>query len=271
MNKAVLDLFWRGGVSYDPAVTTLVTKATSLGYTLPSAAKLNTLSTFIASLRSSGILALLDELKVYKYNDAGLQNFSTLNIINPEANQSSVIGANMTYGVNGWLGGATSALNTNFTPSTQGVNFTLNAASMGCYVYNDALNANQVFGSVGSSGVGSRTYMFVRFTATSFNINISSSATLSTGSNASSVGFHSSNRVSGITANYYVDAALKQTSNGMSVGALSDRASYICGFNNNGATVANNSQGISMNYHGGDLTSKMTDFNNAWVAFSSAI
>lgn len=267
--KTVLKEWWLSG-GLDPSVETLIETAQGLGYTIPGSTKITVLNTFISSLRSNGILSLLDELKVYKYNDAGLQNFSTLNIINPAANQSTVVGANMTYGVNGWLGGTASALNTNFIPSTHGVNFTLNNASQGCYVYNDALNANQVMGSVGSVGVTSRTYMFVRFTATSFNINISSSGTLSSGANATSVGLHSSNRIDASNSNYYVDGVVK-VSAGTAAGALSDRAIYVAGFNNNGATVANTTQGVSMNYHGANLTSKMVAFNSAWTAFSAAI
>lgn len=270
MKRILKDWYLGGGVSYRAEVLALIERANDLSYTIPSPTKLNVLNQFITDLNNAGILVLLDELKVYKYNDAGLQNWSTLNIINPDTYQSAVVGANMTYGLNGWLGGATSALNTNFIPSG-GVNFTLNNASFGCYVYNDALNANQVIGSVGSAGVGSRTYMFVRFTATSFNVNVTSSTTMSTGSNATSVGLHSANRTSSTVQNYYVDGSLKQSQAGASSGTLSDRASYVCGYNNNGSTVANTTQGISMNYHGANLTSYMTDFNTAWAAYLASI
>jgi len=260
-----------GGASLSAEAQTVVDRAIALGYTVPSNAKLAVLNTFIATLKTAGIWALLDELKVYKYNDAALANFSTLNLINPSVYQSAVVGVNMTYGVNGWLGGTASALSNNFIPSTNGVNFTLNNASQGCYVYNDALNGAQVMGSVGSAGATSRTYLIVRFTATSFNINISSSATLNVGANATSVGLHSSNRVSASTTNYYVDGVVKQSLGSVAAGALSNVASYVCGHNNNGATVANTTQGVSMNYHGSDLTSKMVAFNAAWAAFNAAI
>lgn len=270
MNKKLINWWMGGATSYDAAVTALVTKATSLGYTLPSAEKLTTLSTFVSSLRSAGILALLDELKVYKYNDATLQNFSTLNIIDPNTYKSAVVGVNMTYGNSGWLGGASSALSTAFIPSG-GTNFTLNNASMGCYVYNDALNGNPVMGTVGSAGATSRSYMYVRFTATSYNINLNSSATLSTGANASSIGLHSSNRVSSSTANYYIDGTLKESLGSVNTGALSDKATYVAGHNNNGAVAANTTQGVSMNYHGANLTGYMTALNNAWTTFNSSI
>lgn len=256
---------------YDPSVQALIDRATALGYTIPNATKLNVLNTFVVSLKAAGIWALLDELKVYKYNDVTLQNFASLNLKNPLTSQSTIVGVNCTYGVNGWLGGAASAINTNFIPSIDGINYTLNNSGFGCYVYNDALNANQVIGSIGSAGVGSRTYMYVRFTATSFNINVSSGTTLSTGANATSVGFHCANRPTGAVQNYYIDGAVKQGNSAAAAGSLSDRASYVCGANNNGATIANNSQGVSMNYHGADLTSKMVDFHNAWNAFNTTI
>jgi hypothetical protein len=269
-SKIFFNWFLSGSAVLDPLVSSALSRADALGYTKPSGLKLTALNNFILNLRTNGIVTLLDELKIYAYNDVSLQNFSTLNLINPLANQSTVIGANMTYGVNGWLGGTTSALNTNFIPSTHGVNFTLNNASQGVYVYNDALNANQVIGSVGSAGVTTRTYMFVRFTATSFNVNISSSGVLSTGANATSLGLHSSNRVSSVTSNYYIDGVLKQSA-GTAAGSLSDRAIYVAGFNNNGATVANNTQGVGMNYHGANLTSKMVEFNSAWVTYLASI
>lgn len=259
------------GGGFDAATIALTDRATALGYTLPSQAKLAVLNTYIVALKAAGIWALLDEHKVYKYNDAALQNFSTLNLINPSLYQSAVVGVNMTYGVNGWLGGTTSALNTNFIPSVNGVNFTLNNAGFGCYVYNDALNANQVIGTVGSAGASSRNWMYVRVTATTFNINVNSTTTMSTGSNATSVGLHSGNRTSSSAQNYYVDGVVKQSQSGAASGALSDKAAYVCGLNNNGATVINNSQGVSMNYHGADLTSKMVEFNAAWATFSAAI
>jgi hypothetical protein len=263
-------LMFTSGSAYDPLLIGVLNRAIALGYTTPNLVKLGVLNTFIKSLRANGIIDLLDELKVYKYNDATLANFSTLNFINPLVYQSVVIGVNMTYGVNGWLGGAASALNTNYIPSG-GTNFTLNNASQGVYVYNDALNGNPVIGSVGAAGFSSRTYMYVRFTATSFNINISSSATLSTGANATSQGLHASNRVNNLTTNYYVDGVLKDSLGSVVSGSLSNQPIYVAGYNNNGTLGANNSQGVGMNYHGANLTSKMVEFNNAWNAFLSTI
>lgn len=269
MNVKKLNWWISGG--YSSELNALVARATALGYTLPNSTKLTVLDTFIKQLKADGILSLLDELKIYKYNDATLQNFSTLNIINPSTYQSAVVGVNMTYGVNGWLGGAASALSTNFIPSTNGVNYTLNNAGYGCYVYNDAINANACMGTVGSTGGGSRTWMFVRVTATTFNVNVNSITTMSTGANNSSIGLHCANRISSSVQNYYIDGAVKQSQAGAASGSLSDRAMYVCGYNNNGSTVADTTQGISMNYHGADLTSKIVLLDSAWDAYLAAI
>lgn len=263
--------WWIGG-GYSSELNAMIATASSLGYTLPSNAKLLVLDAFIKQLKSDGILSLLDELKVYKYNDATLQNFSTLNIKNPSICQSAVVGVNMTYGVNGWLGGTASALSTNFIPSVNGVNYTLNNAGFGHYVYNDALNANPSMGTLGSSGTGSVSRMYVRFTATSFNVNVNTVTTMNVGSNATSVGFHSGNRYNSTSQNYYINGVLKQDlSGGAASGSLSDKAMYICGYNNNGTTVVNTTQGVSMNYHGANLTSKMVAFDAAWDAYLAAI
>lgn len=87
----------------------------------------------------------------------------------------------------GWTGdGSTGALDTNYTPSTNGVNYTLNAASAGIYLLNtrSSTGLNQNFGVVGSSNIylgllsSSNTAQISVNTSTASNINPASIASV---------------------------------------------------------------------------------------------
>ena len=132
--------FWRqsmgvdfingSGVSYFSKVETLLDRAVALGYSVPNSTILAELSNFYED--TDDVLSLLDI--AYMGGNGGSQAFSFLNIINPSLYEIDAP-AGITYGTTGWLpNGTTQYLSTNWNPATNGVNYTLNAASRGAWV-----------------------------------------------------------------------------------------------------------------------------------------
>jgi hypothetical protein len=80
------------------------------------------IDTYIGALKTAGIFANLDVLYLLAAHD---QQAARLNVINPATFTLANVGAGPTFSAdNGFAGNGTStALNTQFTPSTDGVNF----------------------------------------------------------------------------------------------------------------------------------------------------
>lgn len=112
MNKKILKWFIGGGASNNSYVQSALTKGSQLGYTVPSGATLNALNTLFDSIGST-LLAKAESIKIYGLNDTNLENFASLNYINPSSNQSTLIGV-PTYSTRGYRStGAGVAVNEN--------------------------------------------------------------------------------------------------------------------------------------------------------------
>lgn len=120
--------------SFDADYQAVLNRATTLGYTLPSASQQIIQNNLVLSLKAGGIWTKLDVLYIFANN--GGSNFATLNWKAPTLYQSSLIDT-PTFTINeGFTGNGTSSyIDTNFNPATQGVNYTLNDASRYAYVF----------------------------------------------------------------------------------------------------------------------------------------
>lgn len=139
-------------VIFDPSYQAVLDRATVLGYTKPSAAQQIKQNQLVLDLKAAGIWTLLDVFYVFATD--GDSDFATLNWKNPAAFQCSKVNS-PTFTINeGFQGNGTSSyLDTNWTPSTNGVNFTLNSASLGVWVFTiPTINDDLVGNSLGSSG-----------------------------------------------------------------------------------------------------------------------
>lgn len=133
MRTVIKDWYWRSGASVDSSYTAVLNRGTALGYTLPSAAQQVKQNTLVTSLKASGVWDLLDVLYVFATD--GDQNFSFINWKAPSSYLITKTGTvthtanqgNVSNGTNGYL-------NTNWIPSTNGVNYTLNSASLITYM-----------------------------------------------------------------------------------------------------------------------------------------
>ena len=123
-----------GGIVFDTDYQAVLDRATTLGYTLPSASQQIIQNNLVLSLKAGGIWTKLDVLYIFA-NDGG-SNFGTLNWITPTLNQSTLINSPTFTTNQGFQGNGTSSyIDTNFNAVTQGVNYVQNDASRYLYLY----------------------------------------------------------------------------------------------------------------------------------------
>lgn len=149
-----------GGSGFDADYQAILDRGTALGYTLPSAAQQIKQNALILALKSAGVWTLLDILYIFA-NDGG-QDFATLNWKAPSSFQClRILSPTFTSNVGFKPNGSTQYLNTQWTPSSNGVNYTQNNCGAGMYI-NDEIGNNQV--SFGAAG-GGNTLEFLPRTA----------------------------------------------------------------------------------------------------------
>jgi len=133
------------GLAYETEYTAVLDRATALGYSLPSESVRTKQNTLLASLKSTGVWAKLDVFYVFAQD--GGSAFGTLNWKNPNANQSTLVNSPTFVSNGGLMGNGTSSyIDTNYNPTTQGVQYGLNNASI--YFFPHAINAGNFSGAV---------------------------------------------------------------------------------------------------------------------------
>ena len=122
--------------------------ATTQGYTLPSASQKLLQEQLIKDLKSAGIWSKLDTFYVFATD--GDSDFASINWKDPNNYEITEVNS-PTFTTNvGFTGDGVSAyLNTNYSASTNGVNFTVNNASAMYYREN---NANATTSATGGGG-----------------------------------------------------------------------------------------------------------------------
>jgi hypothetical protein len=116
----------------DADYASVLSRGTTLGYTLPDATLQGKQNATVLSFKSAGIWSKLDVLYIMATNNS---NMATLNFKNPSAHQLTLVNSPTFTANQGFKGNAsTSYLNTNFNPATSGVQYTLNNASRFIYL-----------------------------------------------------------------------------------------------------------------------------------------
>jgi hypothetical protein len=152
------------GESFDADYQAILNRATTLGYTLPSASVQAKQNTLLVSMKADGVWAKLDVFYVFAQD--GGADFGTLNWKNPNANQSTLVNAPTFVSNGGLMGNGTSSyIDTNFNPSTQGVQYTQNNASR--YFFTHAISGVSAFDGI----MGSNNNRMIRTSVTSQRIN----------------------------------------------------------------------------------------------------
>ena len=110
----------------------VLSRGTTLGYTLPDATLQTKQNTLVLSLKSAGIWSKLHILYLFATNNS---NMATLNFKAPSSHQVTLVNSPTFTANQGFKGNAsTSYLNTHFNPATGGVQYTLNNASRFIYL-----------------------------------------------------------------------------------------------------------------------------------------
>jgi hypothetical protein len=117
--------------AFDSSYQSLLDRATALGYTLPSAPQQVLQNQLILDLKSSGAWDKMDVF--YMFANNGSSGFGRLNWKSPSNNEATIVGANLTWNASGFVGGASSYLNTNFNPTTGTPNIQRDNACIGVW------------------------------------------------------------------------------------------------------------------------------------------
>ena len=122
----------KGGVIYDAAYQAILDYATTQGYTLPSEAQRLKQNQLLIDLKSAGAWTKLDTF--VNFATDGSSAFALIDW--KRLTQYTAVNSPTFTANEGFMGNGTSSyIDTNFNPSTQGVNYTLNNASRYAYVF----------------------------------------------------------------------------------------------------------------------------------------
>jgi hypothetical protein len=162
--------------------------------------------------------------------------------------------------------GATSYLNTNYNPSTQGVKYTLNNASGFAYVGSNIISIGAAFGSVRSGAVGPIVFPQFSSLLPLYVINDGGTDNYGTGD---SLGLSSVIRTSSTSLSLYKNGTLNAsaTKNSTSIPSF---PLFICGYNNSGVLGAPYAGTISATGFG-SANINQTNFYNAIQALGTSI
>jgi hypothetical protein len=141
------NIYVKSRFAFDVNYQAILNYAIAQGYTLPSSAQQLKQNTLLKDLKSNGIWQKLDTLAILA-TDGG-SNFALIDW--KKLTQYTSVNSPTFITNQGFQGNGTSSyLDTNFNPSTQGVNYTLNNASRYGYVFlsnvNSVIDGNGLFG-----------------------------------------------------------------------------------------------------------------------------
>lgn len=133
--------------SFDTDYQAVLDRASSLGYTAPSAAQQTLQNTLVTDLKTAGVWDKLDVFYVFATD--GDSDYATLNWVAPSSFQATKINSPTFTADEGFTGDGSSAyLDTNLNAQSDTTNYTLNDASFGGYVWDFQQNP---FGSTSAS------------------------------------------------------------------------------------------------------------------------
>lgn len=172
-------------------------RGTTLSYTLPTTATQQKQNKLLKSIKADGVWTKLDVFYVFAV-DNNASAFATLNWKNPNANQSTLVSSPTFVNNGGFQGNGTSSyIDTNFNPSTQGVNYTLNNASR--YFFTHAISGVSALDGIMSSNNN----RMIRTSVTSQRINSGATSLLTAFDFNSTVNTKSIHRTSATSVTLY--------------------------------------------------------------------
>ena len=253
---------------FDSDYQAILDYATAEGYTLPSAPVQTAQNQLLLDLKSAGVWAKLDSFANLATD--GSPDFALIDwkrLITMQAVNAPAFTVNQ-----GFKGNGTSAyINTNFTPSTDGVNYALDSCSFGYYAFSvlDTSNTNINIGSRTSVSPNIGLTYPRGLNETTLFIN-SSSTFSSTITTSSRLGIRHFSRVLSNRNEFYDDTGFVG-SNANPSSELSEQPFYLFALNNQGTASFHTLTDISFYFAGGDLTQEHPAFNSALKTYMSSI
>lgn len=151
--KNLIDTYMRAmQTSFDSDYQAIINRAISLGYNLPSAYFQYLQNDIVVKLKSAGIWSKLDLFYMFESDSLDL-NFATLNWKDPNSFQITAVNApTWIQGQGIQTNGTSQYLDTNWTPSISGVNYTLNDACVFYKCDSSVTGAHAIGQTLGSAG-----------------------------------------------------------------------------------------------------------------------
>jgi hypothetical protein len=263
---------WLSGSIYTPEYQAVLDYATLQGYTLPSLAQRIKQNNHIIALKSLGIWDLLDVYYVFATD--GDSDFATINQKNPSSFQCTKVNSPTFTANQGFtFNGTTNYLNTNWVPSVDGVNYTLNSAGIFIHENTNVSSNGIAVGMQVSAGVRYST-IIPKSAGTNIGYTVNSnSATTNTLIGAeSSIGLTLVNRVSSLNVNAFKNGTQRGVDNAQAVApGLSTVAPYIGARNTNGVADSFRASQISCVGFGANLTSVQANLYTAWNNYLTSL
>jgi hypothetical protein len=253
-----LQFNWGVGVRFDSDYQSVLDYGTAEGYALPSEGQQVKQNNFMLALKSAGVWAKLDSLRVYATNgDANFALIDWVRLVTCTAVNSPPFTTNV-----GYRGNGTSArIDTGYVPSTDAVNLSLNSGSM--FMYRSAARtAGQVQAYEGTvkSGEGFLLTAGGPTAAGECYIN-STGAVVNTGNGG--IGFQLVNRVNSTTLNIYFNGILNNQNTGISSTSIPSVSVWDFSANNGSTGTFFSDVGSAVKGIGSDLTAEQGALNTA--------
>lgn len=244
-------------ISFTSEYQVVLDKATLEGYTLPSESEQIDQNALVLALIDAGIW---DQLDVF-YPMVSNIDFATLNWIDPDSYQLTLVNSPAYSATNGFTGTATAYINTTWRPSVDGTNFTLNEGGIGVYETTNIEEASNTFGT-GNSGVNNATNLATRNVGNTLNsrLNSNSSNFIST-TNNDSIGRYHVKRIDSVNMSVYKNGSII-VSGAASTSGLSTVALYFLARNNNGSVSSTGTRSAKCLWVGSSLTTLEAALDN---------
>ena len=249
-----------GAGLFDADYQAVLDYATAQGYTLPSGGQQTLQNDLLVALKAAGVWSKLDTFANFATDgDSDFALIDWIRLTDYTAVNSPTFTSNQGYQFNG----TSSYINTNFNPATQGVNYTLNNASRGFYLYNSIASPLGIDGNTITFDNG-----IFRLDGTA-NIRINSTNNINTNySFGVSSGFKSINRTSStnvtLLSPIFIDAATNErTQTSTSITSQNQLLGRSGTFYGNFTP--------SCYFMGASLVSENTDFVNAYDTYLTSI
>lgn len=268
--KAFFLLNQSSGQSVDSDYQAVLDRATTLGYTLPSAGQQVKQNQLVVDLKAAGVWSLLDVFYVFATD--GNNNFATLNWKAPSSFKLTITGGVTFTADQGFnSNGTTGYLATGWNPSTNGVNLTLNSASIATYIYNHVTENKYDLGTA-PNFTGSGPWLYFRaddgFGSTIASVNAGSTSVTANGGN--SVGFWMSQRKDATNNYIFKNGAQVDVEADASTSVANAELFLLC-VRNGTAPSFFSTKKLSMFSAGASLNGLESAFYTAWNTYRTSL